>query len=544
MTPRALLAATVALAPVAAAITIAPATARAQNHVTVAPYIEVGQVLDADLKNDDTLTYTSLAAGIDLSASGPRADAQLSYRYERRFSWDKDIGDDDNHSGLARAAVRLAPGLSVEAGGLATRTRSDIRGAAPGLLTGDERNISQLYSLYAGPSLVRQAGPVTVGADYRIGYTKVETPNGGTVAPGVPRLDYYDDSLNQIATARASISPHRGLPFGVAASGAWEREDAGQLDQRYTGWYGRGDVLVPVSPNVALTGGVGYERITTSQRDPLLTAGGVPVLDGNGRFLTAPGSPRRIAYRTDGVYYDAGVVWRPNRRTSVEAHAGKRYGTESYTGAISYQASKSVGLQVQVYDAVQTFGRQLRQGIAALPTGFVNARDAYTQQFNGCVFGTSGAAPGGCLNGTLQSISTASYRSRGVDAVLSAERGRNTFGIGAGYANRKLHAPGNGSGIVTYGLDDQSAYGQAFFSRQLTEDSGFDANAFVDWYDSGFAPDDIWSVGATASYYHNFGRLQVTGTAGIYQFDTGSALGKALSAQALISARYTFGGGR
>ena len=535
MTRKALLVAVTALTPVAS---------HAQNRVTVAPYIELGQVLDADLNNDEVLTYTSVAAGVDLAASGPRADAQLSYRYERRFSWDDDIGDDDVHSGLARAAVRLAPGLSLEAGALATRTRSDIRGAAPGLLTGDSSNISQLYSLYTGPSLVRQAGPVTVGADYRVGYTKVETPTYGAVVPGAQRLDYYDDSLSHIATARASIAPHRGLPFGVTASGAWEREDAGQLDQRYTGWYARGDVLLPVSPNVALTAGVGYERITSSQRDPLLTAGGVPALDGNGRFVTAPGSPRRIAYRTDGVYYDAGVVWRPNRRTSVEAHAGKRYGTESYTGAISYQASKSVGLQVQVYDAVQTFGRQLRQGIAALPTGFVNARDAYTQQFNGCVFGTSGATPGGCLNSTFQSISTASYRSRGVDGVLSAQRGRNTFGVGAGYANRKLHAPGNGSGIVTYGLDDESAYGQAFFSRQLTEDSGFDANAFVNWYSTDFAADDTWSVGATASYYHNFGRLQTMGTVGIYQFDAGGTLGKALSAQALISARYTFGRGR
>lgn len=543
MTRKALLAATVALAPLAMTVALAPlAGAHAQNRVAVAPYIEVGQALNADLKNDDVLTYTSVAAGVDLSVSGPRAEAQVSYRYEHRFSWDDDIGDDDIHSGLARATVRLAPGLSVEAGALATRSRSDIRGAAPGLLTGNSSNISQLYSIYAGPSLTKQAGPLTVGADYRIGYTKVETPNGGTVAPGTPRLDYYDDLLSHLATARAAVAPNTVLPIGVTASGAWERENAGQLKQRYEGWYARGDVLLPVSANVALTAGVGYERITTSQRDPLLTAAGVPLTDADGRFVTDPASPRRIAYRTDGVYYDAGVVWRPNRRTSVEAHAGKRYGTESYTGAVSYQASKSVGLQVQVYDAVQTFGRQLRQGLATLPTGFVNARNAFAQQFNGCVFGTSGDAPGGCLNGALQSISTASYRTRGVDAVISAQRGRNTFGAGAGYSNRKLFAPNRGSGVVTYGLNDESWYGQLFYARQFTEDSGIDTNAFIDYYTSEVAGagDDILSVGATASYYHNFGRLQTTATVGLYHFDTGSSLGAALSAQALISARYTF----
>lgn len=525
----------------ATAAIVAAAPVHAQNLAVVAPYIEIGQVLDADLKNDRTLTYTSLAAGVDASIAGPRAEAQISYRYERRIAWNDDIGDDDVHSGLARATVRLAPGISIEAGGLATRTRSDIRGQAPGLLTGDSGNISQLYSVYAGPSILRQKGALTVGADYRIGYTKVETPNFGTVATGTPRLDYYDDSLSQLATVRAALAPNTVLPVGLTASGAWEREDAGQLDQRYDGWYARGDVLAPVSANVALTAGVGYERITSSQRDPLLTAAGAPVTDGDGRFVSDPASPRRIAYRTDGVYYDAGVVWRPNRRTSIEAHAGKRYGTGSYTGALSYRASKTVGLQVQVYDAVQTFGRQLRQGLATLPTGFVNARDAYSRQFNGCVFGTSGDAPGGCLNDVFQSISTASYRTRGLDGVLSATRGRNTFGAGAGYSNRKLFAPNTGSGIVTYGLNDQSWYGQLFYSRNLTSDSGIDANAFVDYYDSDtIGADDVLSVGATASYYHNFGRLQTTGTLGLYHFDTGGALGSALSAQALISARYTF----
>ena len=53
----------------------------------------------------------------------------------------------------ARAAVKLTPGLTVEGGALATRTRSDIRGDAPGNLAGNVRNVSQIYSVYAGPSL-------------------------------------------------------------------------------------------------------------------------------------------------------------------------------------------------------------------------------------------------------------------------------------------------------------------------------------------------------------------------------------------------------
>ncbi|MFH7275437.1 hypothetical protein ACHWGP_28965, partial [Klebsiella pneumoniae] len=78
----------------------------------------------------------------------------------------------------------------------------------------------------------------------------------------------------------------------------------------------------------------------------VVDATGTPVLDRDGRFVTNEASPRRVAYRTDGIYYDAGVVWRPNRRTSVEGHVGRRYGSLSYTGTATYQASDSVGLAV------------------------------------------------------------------------------------------------------------------------------------------------------------------------------------------------------
>jgi hypothetical protein len=42
-------------------------------------------------------------------------------------------------------------------------------------------------------------------------------------------------------------------------------------------------------------------------------------------------------------------------------------------------------MQVAVYDGIQTFGRQMRDGLSNLPTNFVETRDAFGQQFNGCV---------------------------------------------------------------------------------------------------------------------------------------------------------------
>ena len=541
-----LLGAGLAAAPVAAQA--APdAGSTDTRRVVVRPYIEATQILDADLSGGDVVTYTSLAAGVDAAVSTARLNGQLSYRYERRFAYDDDIGDTDIHSGLARVDAQLTRNLMIEAGGIATRSRSDIRGAAPGVLVGNVDNISQVYAVYAGPSVTAQTGDITLNGNYRIGYTKVETPTFGNIATGGQRLDYYDDSVGHTATASAGFRPGTLLPVGLTVSGGYDRETASQLSQRYVGYFGRGDALLPVSPYVALTAGVGYEKIETSQRDALVDAGGVPVLNRDGRFQTAPGSPRRIAYRTDGVYYDAGVIWRPDRRTSVEARIGKRYGSLSYTGTATYQASKDVGLAVNVYDGVQTFGRQLRTGIANLPTSFQSPSQGFAQQFNGCVFGSTGAAPGGCLDDVFQSISTSSYRARGIDGVLVATRGRNTFGAGLGYANRKLYAPKVAPGIVVTGLEDESYYGQLYYARSLTSVSGINATAFVNYFDSelggglnGVGGDgSVWSYGATGTYYRNFGRLGTTASLGLYSFKVGD-FDSDWSAQALLGARYQF----
>ena len=38
---------------------------------------------------------------------------------------------------------------------------------------------------------------------------------------------------------------------------------------------------------------------------------------GLGRFVTNEAAPRQIAYETDGLIWDAGVLWRPSRRTAT-----------------------------------------------------------------------------------------------------------------------------------------------------------------------------------------------------------------------------------
>lgn len=533
--------------PVALDTSAAAPSSRTQRYV--APYIELTQVATADLVNgnDDVLTYTQIAAGIDAGIQTRRTQAQVSYRYERRIDYQRDVGDDDIHSGLARAAVGITPALTLEAGALATRTRSDIRGAAPTNLAGNVDNVSQVYSLFAGPSLSTNSGPVQINAGYLFGYTKAETPTYRD-AFATP-LDTFDESVNHLAQASIGVAAGQVAPFGVTVSGAYERDEADQLDQTYEGYFARGDVTLPVSRTLALRAGAGYEKIESTQRDALLGAGGIPVTDDDGRFVTDPDSPARIAYETDGLIYDAGVIWRPNRRLELQANAGYRYGGETYFGSLNWQVTRDSAFQAVVYDGIETFGRQLRDSLSDLPTAFVSQPDPFGQQFNGCVFGQQGGTgtgagtvgAGGCLNDVFQSLSTATFRARGVDAVYSYGRGRSTFGVGGGYANRRLYAPRTPAGLRIDGVEDQSAYANLFYSYNISRTAVFDANLLGNWYSSGVSGDrDVYGLGANASLSKSFGRLGTMASLGVFGFDDGTEDGDIVSAQALLGARYTF----
>ena len=147
-----------------------------QSRTRITPHIEASQVLTADLQSGDVLTYSTLGGGVDVSVQSRRVQVQLSYNYEHRFGYDERIADSDVHSGLARASANIMRGVSIDGSAIATRTRSDIRGAAPTLLAGNPDNISQVFSADAGPTVSTSIGPVGIGAGYRFGYTKVTTP--------------------------------------------------------------------------------------------------------------------------------------------------------------------------------------------------------------------------------------------------------------------------------------------------------------------------------------------------------------------------------
>lgn len=510
----------------------------AGKRVDVSPYLELDQVFIADLKggSGDVLTYSSVAVGIDSSIQTSRAEAQVNLRYEHHFSWNNDLSDQDVVSGLARGRVNLVRDeLSLEGGAIATRARTDGIGAN-GTLVGD--NVSQIYSLYAGPTLATNMGALSVNAAYWLGYARLESDTDVTTPSGTQNLGGFDDSVYHSAQVSVGMQPGE-LPFGWSVSGGYDREDASQLDQRYEGKHVRADVTVPVTGHVALVGGVGYEDIEISQRDVLLDAGGNPVVDSDGRFVTDKSTPRQLSYNQDGLIWDAGVMWRPSRRTSLEVHVGRRYGSMTYTGSLSYQPSSRTALQIGVYDGISSFGRQLNDNLASLPTSFTLASNPFSGDFSGCAFGKEQG--GVCFNDVLQQISAANFRHRGIAAQLTSRSGGWDYGLALGYSRRKFIAPETGVFAGVNGTTDENYYGNLFVGRRLDEKSGIDGNLYANYFDSSLAGAiDVTNIGAYASYYRNFtNRLRGTAALGIDSIDA-EGLDSSVSGLAQLGLRYQF----
>jgi hypothetical protein len=528
-----------------ALVSLCAAPAAAELRTGVQPYIEVQQVLNAEVDSGDVLTYTGLAAGVDASLSTRRVRAQISYRYERRFAWREGLDDSDAHSGIAQLNATLIPNLlRVNAGALATRARADGRGPIFGFTSVDTGNVSEVYSLYAGPDLSTRVGDLDVTGSYRFGFVEVDNQSfrGLPLPPGAILLDRFDRSTNHSLSGSVGMGVGN-LPFGWTVGGGYFREDAKRLDQQFEGAFIRGDIVVPVAPTVALTAGAGYEKIESSQQDILRNSAGAPVVTPGGRLIGDPTKPRLLAYETDGFIWDAGVIWRPSRRTELQARFGRRYGGSTVTGSFRHQFNSRYGVNVSVYDGVESFGRLLIADLAAVPVDFDVRRSPLSNNvggIGGCVFG-SDPGTGACFDDTFQSIAGANFRNRGVSVLFSGGRGPWNFGLGGTYSARRYFQPLVGQGFAADRRTDEAfnIYGSA--SRDLSRTSTVSVDAFAAWFNSGVpGADDAFSTGLTGSYYHTFLLDRLQGQAALGLFTTESDEFDSTVASALLGLRYNF----
>ena len=523
-----------------------PVHARTEVH----PYLEVQQVFDADLSggngNGGSNAYTGVGAGIDILFDQSRLHGQIDYRYDHFFSWKQRYRDGDIHSGLANVNYALTPEISLNAAGVATRTRGSLGYATPGAFNGNFSNTQQVYAAQAGPSYAGIVGPLSVTADYRFGWTKVDNGYGDLdLGPGQPVLDdAFTSTSHAIDASVGQPTGSSGLPFGWTASGGYVRDDIHVLGARYEGYFGRVDATVPLSPTLAALGGLGWERNRISQDQILTDAAGNAVLTDKRHLRSDHAKPRILDYDQDGLIRDVGVLWRPSPRLSVEVHGGRRYGETAVTGQASWQLDRQNTLSVVAYNDVQSFGRQLAGSAAALPTSFASPNSGIPIAVGGCVFGANGGQ-GGCLTG-LSSVNSNFYRSRGVAAVWSAVRGRWTYGLGASYDHRRYLAGNYGAtDVVSFdGVHDDVVTVNGIASRALTANSAISGTVYVAWYDTDLLNSPSYTTyGATGAYTRQFGR-RLTGQAAvsIYSGSYGNSFGdddQDVYGSALLALRYS-----
>ena len=508
-----------ALAAVAASGLLALSPGDSQTRTSVHPYLQIEQVLEADFNGGgEVLTYTGVGGGIDASIQSRRVQVTISYNYQRRIAENHHIADEDVHTGLAAAHAEIVPGvLSFDAGAIATRGHADIAAPAVPLRTADGRGVADVYSAYAGPTLDTRVGPLEVAAAYRLGYVDVEDHEVVGGAPGGTRPERFKSSTVQDATASVGMAPGT-LPFGWTVGAGYVREDMNRFDSKFEGKYVRGDVVVPLGPTFAVTGGVGYEKDKASQQDILRDSSGAVVVGPGGQVYADPAKPRLLTYDESGLIWDVGVIWRPDPRTELKARAGHRYGGMTYTGSFEHHFNGNYVMTAAVFDNVSSFGRLMMADLGAVPRTFQVPRSGLggIGGLGGCVFGDKGS--GICFDDALQSVQNFNFRNRGATWRFTGDRGLWNFGIGATYANRRYFAP-PGSDFLLHGVTEQSFTIDAMIGRRLTRRSGIDFDAFFGWYDTGRAGiGTTTSGGATASYYRTlFGdRVQGTIQAGVY----------------------------
>lgn len=509
--------------------------------VDVSANVNVSQIVVFDLKGDgdgysDDYASTRVGAGVMANVVTRRARGILGLDYGHNFGWNGHP-DSDTFNALANGTYTIIPRqLSIEAGGVATHMRSNRDVVRPGIYTGGLTNTADVYSIYAGPSYATQVGPVSLGANYRFGYSRVENDNEIVTNDGLRKVGDYGSSTNHNASVSLGMST-RQLPVGWSLSAGYEREDVDRYDQRYENLYGRLDLTFPVTPTLALLGGVGYEDIEISQRPVLRDADGDPVWNEEGDYQVDKSKPRQLAYATDGLIWDVGVSWRPNRRTALVARYGERYGGTFYTGNFSYQANRNTSVHVSVYNSLSSFGRSMTHTLNGLPTQFNMVRNPFDGSFSTCGIGAEAAS---CLDPALVGIAASNFRSRGILAAVGTKLDGWGLGFAMGVDQRKYISPLLDE-FGYNGVTDETYYVNFTATKELDRVSGLTMSAYFNHFDPGMPyATDSQNAGAMVTYQRMiWRRLTGQASASLNSFNQ-DGVNSGLVAAAVVGLSYGF----
>ena len=198
------------------AISLAASPAMAQERkVEVTPYLGVDQAVLAPLKGGgDVLTYTNVTAGLTAQVQTRRVEAVADVQYNHSFGWGREASDQDVISGIVSGQYLVSHGLTLNAGALATRIRTD---GLSGAVTLNDSQTSQVYAGYVGPSYASSFGDIDVTASYRLGYARVDEDVNADFA-GAPNVGSFADSISHSLAGSVGVAPGVWLPLGRPAA--------------------------------------------------------------------------------------------------------------------------------------------------------------------------------------------------------------------------------------------------------------------------------------------------------------------------------------
>lgn len=503
-------------------------------------YLELSQTVLDNLSQRDTLvTYTSVAAGGEVALHGRSTEGTVSLRYEHRFVETGGYGNEDLVSGFARVHRDvIGRNLGIDAGGLAAISAVGQNGNATLNTVTLGNSLSQIWSVFAGPTLDTHAGDVAIRAAYSLGYTGTGQLHAIVAEPSGTAYNLFNHSVSQQATASAGVRPGVIAPVGLRASASWLREDVAYLGQRLDDRNAGLRATLPVSRSLALVGDLGWEHVRVSQHDALRDADGNAIVAANGQYVTDTSSPRQIAYDVDGLTWDGGVLWRPSRRTSLEAFAGRRYDSMTYYGTFVHNPNARSTLTVSVYDGISGFGSSLNDAVREMPTDFDVLRNPFTGDVGGCAVGSSG---GGCVNGVLGSLTSSIFRGHGGSLVYGSKVGPWRASVGLGYAHRRYIAASNSVLASVDGTVDETWYVTAGLTGPIDRHTSFAVTGYGGLYHrDGSGASDSTTWGASATITRTIVE-RLTGSASVGLAAASQTLSnEEIDALARLALRYTF----
>lgn len=450
-----LLAATGVAASFITALTSAPASA----DVDFAPYASLRQVVaDSTSAGREARGWLEAGAGFAMLLDTNRVDGNISYRYARRIEEFGDLSQRNRHNANANVRAEVIQDfLMLNAGGTASQYASDARGFNAINADDESSNQTQVFSGYVEPSIIQRLGDfATFQARYRLGAVSADSPREGLTSPGSIGLDPSDGIGSRLTD---SVSQSGGVTLASTRStntinwslnGQVTREDVDQLNQKYRGYSGGGEIGIRVSRKLELLGSGGYEDIENTQDsilfDPIT---GLPDLDDDGNFQVDPAMPRRSAYDFNGAYWNGGFRYTPSRRTSLEFRAGERYGSANFLFNFSHRSRNGMTIQANFEQTLNSFSRLLTQSQNGVIIGATRVGGLDQLGVPNCVFGVDPASEdGSCVGGITQSLTPATFKSdRGV-LTISRQVEALTWAATAFYDKRRyvdsqqLQAPG------------------------------------------------------------------------------------------------------